>query len=53
MRKKKIYREEMWLRDEACSDVITKAWEEVGDISSKLKRTASQLTMWGRTNLGI
>lgn len=52
-KKKRIYRfEEMWFRDEAFSDVITKAWEEGGDIHMNLNRTANQLIKWGKNKFG-
>lgn len=45
----RIYRfEEMWLRDDACAEVIKKAWEGDRDVRGKLSRTAGALTMWSK-----
>uniref|UniRef100_A0A803LZT1 Endonuclease/exonuclease/phosphatase domain-containing protein n=1 Tax=Chenopodium quinoa TaxID=63459 RepID=A0A803LZT1_CHEQI len=48
-KKKKLYRfEELWLRDENCSSIISEAWERGGDLCSKIAFTSSKLSSWSK-----
>uniref|UniRef100_A0A803MKM3 Uncharacterized protein n=1 Tax=Chenopodium quinoa TaxID=63459 RepID=A0A803MKM3_CHEQI len=48
-KKVRLYRfEEMWLRDENCVNIVTKAWERGVDICSKIAFTSANLSAWSR-----
>lgn len=47
-KRKRYMFEAMWLRDEGCADIVANAWEQCGDICSKIAHTSGQLSAWGR-----
>lgn len=52
-RKFRLFRfEAMWLRDESCAEIIGYAWENAGDLCSKIAHTSRHLSAWGRNKFG-